>query len=333
MSQPESTQPESVKPAAEQVLDDTRDVVEQEQPERSMQMLDYPRRLLLVHAHPDDETINNGATMAKYAADGAHVTLVTCTLGEEGEVLTPGLEHLAADAEDGLGEHRISELATAMEALAVTDHRFLGGPGRYRDSGMMGVPSNDRPECFWRADVDDAAPQLVEIVREVRPQVLVTYDENGGYGHPDHIQTHRVALRAYELAADASYRPDLGAPWQIDKVYYCAFPRSLLKAGIDALRDAGDVSFSEWESIENADFVVDDDLVTTAVDATEHIDAKMAAMRAHATQIAVDGPFFALSNNLGQQVFGVEFYRLVHGQLGPRDGSDGREADLFAGVR
>jgi N-acetyl-1-D-myo-inositol-2-amino-2-deoxy-alpha-D-glucopyranoside deacetylase len=291
------------------------------------------RRLLLVHAHPDDETINNGATMAKYALDGAHVTLVTCTLGEEGEILTPGLEHLGADAEDLLGEHRIGELAAAMEALAVTDHRFLGGPGRYRDSGMMGVASNERPECFWRADVDEAAGHLVGIVRQVRPRVLVTYDENGGYGHPDHIQAHRVALRAYELAADASYRPELGAGWQIDKVYYCAFPRSLMKAGIEALRAAGDSSFSEWESIEDADFVVDDDLVTTAVDASEHIEAKMTAMRAHATQISVDGPFFALSNNLGQQVFGVEFYRLARGRIGPRDGADGRETDLFAGVR
>ena len=121
-------------------------------------MTDLPgRRLLLVHAHPDDESINNGATMAKYAAEGAHVTLVTCTLGEEGEVIPPDLAHLAPDRDDALGPHRIGELAAAMTELGVTDHRFLGGPGRYRDSGMMGLPQNDRPGGFWRADVDEAA--------------------------------------------------------------------------------------------------------------------------------------------------------------------------------
>src|SRR4051795_3302441 len=133
------------------------------------------RRMLLVHAHPDDETIGNGATMAKYAAEGAHVTLVTCTLGEEGEILVPALEHLAADKEDGLGEHRIGELADAMKALGVTDHRFLGGAGRWRDSGMMDTPANERPECFWRADLDEATRELVAVMREVRPQVVVTY--------------------------------------------------------------------------------------------------------------------------------------------------------------
>ena len=183
-------------------------MLEQADPEAvlSMDALDSPRRLLLVHAHPDDETINNGATMAQYVADGAHVTLVTCTLGEEGEVLVPELAHLAADKDDALGQQRINELATAMEALGVRDHRFLGGAGHYRDSGMMGLPTNDRPECFWQADVDEAADLLVAVIREVRPQVVVTYDENGGYGHPDHIQAHRVAMRAVERAADPSVR-------------------------------------------------------------------------------------------------------------------------------
>src|SRR3954452_25608709 len=148
------------------------------------------RRMLLVHAHPDDETIGTGATMAKYAAEGAHVTLITCTLGEEGEILVPSLTYLASDQEDGLGEHRIGELTDAMKALGVTDHRFLGGPGRWRDSGMMGEPSNDRPDSFWQADMDEATRELVAVVREVRPQVIVTYDENGAYGHPDHIRAH-----------------------------------------------------------------------------------------------------------------------------------------------
>src|SRR3954469_3378806 len=163
--------------------------------------------MLLVHAQPDDETIGSGATMAKYAAEGAHVTLVTCTLGEEGEILVPALVHLGADKEDRLGEHRIGELADAMKALGVEDHRFLGGAGRWRDSGMMGLETNNRPDSFWQADLDAATLELVRVMREVRPQVVITYDEDGNYGHPDHIQAHRVTVRAFDASGDASYHP------------------------------------------------------------------------------------------------------------------------------
>ena len=163
---------------------------------------DDGRRLLVVHAHPDDESIGTGATMAKYAAEGARVTLVTCTLGELGEIIPPSMAHLAADSEDRLGEYRIGELAAACAELGVTDHRFLGGAGRWRDSGMMGTEANDDPRCFWRADVNSAARALLDVIRDVRPQVLVTYDANGFYGHPDHIQAHRVACRAFQQAAD-----------------------------------------------------------------------------------------------------------------------------------
>src|SRR5215472_4602118 len=139
------------------------------------------RNVLFVHAHPDDESIETGATMAKYAADGAAVTLVTCTLGELGEVIPPDLAHLAWDRENRLGQHRIGELAAACAALGVTDHRFLGGHGRWHDSGMMGTPPNDWDGAFWRADVDEAASVLLEIISDVRPQVLITYDANGFY--------------------------------------------------------------------------------------------------------------------------------------------------------
>ncbi len=317
---------------AESVLSDAATAVDEAASFDAFDALDRARRLLLVHAHPDDETIGTGATMAKYAAEGALVTLVTCTLGEEGEILVPGLVHLAADASDGLGEHRIGELAAAMEALGVGDHRFLGGPGRFRDSGMMGTPQNDRPDTFWQADVDEAAGELVAVIREVRPQVLITYDERGGYGHPDHIQANRVATRAMELAADASYAPELGEIWRIAKLYHSAVPRSVLQAGIDHLRASGDSDFFGVESAEELPFGVDDSLITTEVDARDHLEAKVAAMRAHATQIAVDGPFFALSNNIGQKAFGVEHYVLVHGERGPTVGPNGWEDDLFAGV-
>ncbi|KOY59706.1 N-acetyl-1-D-myo-inositol-2-amino-2-deoxy-alpha-D-glucopyranoside deacetylase [Streptomyces sp. XY332] len=291
------------------------------------------RRLLLVHAHPDDESINNGVTMAKYAAEGAHVALVTCTLGEEGEVIPPGLAHLAPDRDDTLGAHRIGELAAAMAELGVTDHRFLGGPGRFRDSGMMGAEQNRRPGSFWSTDVDEAAGHLVEVIREVRPQVLITYDPDGGYGHPDHIQAHRVAMRGAELAAEATYRRDLGDPWEIGKIYWNRVPRSVVEEGFARLEAAGaKLPFPGLASPDDVPGVVADEKVTAEIGADEAlVAAKAAAMRAHATQIAVEGPFFALSNDLAQPLFGREYYELVAGRPGAPAGE--REHDLFAGVQ
>ncbi len=290
--------------------------------------------MLLVHAHPDDETIGSGATMARYAAEGVQVTLLTCTLGEHGEVLVPELEGLAAERGDQLGGYRIGELAAAMRCLGVRDHRFLGGPGRWRDSGMMGTPANDDPRAFWRCDRDaeafaEAVRQAAAVIREVRPQVLVTYDENGGYGHPDHIMAHRVAMAA---AGEAARAGGPGEPWAVHKIYWTAMPRSVLQRGIDALKDSGHETFFGVDSAEDLPFGNDDAEVTTAIDAKAYGAAKADAMRAHATQIAVDGPFFALSNNIGQPMLGIEYFRLVHGETaGERDG-DGRETDLFAGV-
>jgi N-acetyl-1-D-myo-inositol-2-amino-2-deoxy-alpha-D-glucopyranoside deacetylase len=285
------------------------------------------RRLLLVHAHPDDESIATGATMAKYAAEGAAVTLVTCTLGELGEVIPPDLAYLAADKDGGLGEYRIGELAAACAELGVTDHRFLGGAGRWRDSGMMGEPTNDDPRCFWRADVEEAAAALLDVVRDVRPQVIVSYDANGFYGHPDHIQAHRVAMRAFEKAGGL-----------VRKMYANTVPKSVLvgmvermRGGDPAERPAAGTGFTPVQSAGELPFGVPDEVVTTEVDATAYLDNKLNAMRAHATQITVDSPFYALSNNLGVRAFGVEYYILLAGERGPA-GSDGREADLFAGI-
>src|SRR5689334_19189653 len=172
--------------------------------------------------------MGTGATMAHYAAAGAHVTLITCTLGEEGEIHRPELAGLAAGAADQLGGYRIAELEEACRRLGVTDHRFLGGAGRYRDSGMMGTPQNEHPRAFWGADLDEAAASLVEVIRETRPQVAVTYDPNGFYGHPDHIQAHRVTMRAVELAATEGIGPS--------KVYWTAGLRSALSAGMEDVR-------------------------------------------------------------------------------------------------
>jgi N-acetyl-1-D-myo-inositol-2-amino-2-deoxy-alpha-D-glucopyranoside deacetylase len=245
------------------------------------------RRLLLVHAHPDDESIGTGATIAKYAAEGVQVTLVTCTLGELGEIIPPSLAYLAEGDGARLGEYRIGELAAACAALGVTDQRFLGGPGRWRDSGMMGTTGNDDPRCFWQADIEQAADALLDVIREVRPQVLVTYDADGYYGHPDHIQAHRVAWRAFTLAGD------LG----LTRFYATAAPEG--------------------------------GKVTTEIDATRYLGQKVAAMRAHATQITVSPPYYSLSNNIRQHLSGVEYYTQLAGPPVPAE----RETDLFGTER
>lgn len=290
------------------------------------------RRILLVHAHPDDESITTGATMAKYVSEGAKVTLVTCTLGEEGEILVPGLAHLASDKDDKLGEHRITELAAAMEKLGVTDWRILGGAGAFRDSGMIGTPPNERKDNFWQADLLEATRHLVKIIREVKPQVLVTYDDFGGYGHPDHIKAHRVATYAVDLAAVPSFALDLGEPWEVQKVYWTAFPKSVIKAGIEELKAKGDTSDFAAQDPDNIPFACDDALVTSSIDAGDFADAKFAALAAHETQISTDDSFFALSNNLGNRVMGVEYYRIAKGKVSGPFNELGHEIDLFNGV-
>jgi len=302
------------------------------------------QRLLLVHAHPDDETIATGATMAKYVAEGRGVTLVTCTAGEMGEILVPELEHLAADREDRLGEHRRGEIADAMRELGAgsdrqVDHRWLGGFGTYRDSGMQwhadgyAIPGDTIHEnAFWHADLTEAANHLVAIIREVRPQVLVTYDEFGNYGHPDHIQAHRVAMYAAQLAAVPSYKRELGEPWEIAKIYWSAMPESRMREGLRALRDAGDTtSFDGIDPDGPLPMTTPDDQLSAVVEATDYVERKMAALRAYPTQVTLDGPFFALSNNLGNEVWGYEHFRIAKGMRGPV-GPGGLETDLFAGL-
>jgi len=278
-------------------------------------------RVLLVHAHPDDETINNGATMALYAELGATVTLVTCTRGEEGDILVPELAHLTSGSEDKLGEHRINELAEAMKELGVSDHRFLAeGKKIYRDSGMMGTEPNNRPDVFWQADLEEATKYLVSIIDDVKPHILITYDEIGGYGHPDHIQAHRIAM----LAADNS-------SWQIQKIYWNTMPKSVLAESMAKMKELGSDFFGA-ENVDDLPFAKDDKFVTSLIDGNSQVEKKMAAMKAHVTQISTDGPFFALSDNLGLQVWGDEYYTLVRGEKAEPFDQNGRERDLFAGV-
>jgi N-acetyl-1-D-myo-inositol-2-amino-2-deoxy-alpha-D-glucopyranoside deacetylase len=319
------------------------------------------RRLLLVHAHPDDETLGNGATMARYAAEGHAVTLLTCTRGEEGLVLVPQLAHLAADRDDALGIHRERELAAAMAALGVRDHRFLDTvalPGdsdsgaatgtdaavdgergvavHYRDSGMAWDEAHRAvasprtgPSAFARAHVDDAAARVAAVVREVRPHVLVTYDPGGGYGHPDHVQAHRVAMRGCELAASPG--PG-GEPWQVPKVYWNALPEGLIRAALKEFAARGEAPRGWDPDGELPPMVMPDELVTTTVDATAFVDRKRQALLAHATQVLVEGETVLVGDGARQPIVGVEFYRLVRGAPAGPAGPDGREQDLFAGL-
>jgi N-acetyl-1-D-myo-inositol-2-amino-2-deoxy-alpha-D-glucopyranoside deacetylase len=302
------------------------------------------RRMLLVHAHPDDETLGNGATMAKYAAEGAHVTLLTCTRGEEGLVLVRELEHLAAHREDRLGEHREDELAAAMAELGVADHRFLDavalpdddGRASYRDSGMAwderhrAVPAPDTgPHAFSRVDVDVASARVAAVIRELRPHVLLTYEPGGGYGHPDHVQAHRSAVRGAELAADDG--PG-GPGWRIPKIYWNALPEGLVREALRRLAGSEGAPPGWDPDGPLPTMMIPDELVTTAVDATPYLDRKIAALKAHATQVVVEGETVLVGDGVRQPIAGVEFYRLVQGTPGePRD-ADGRETDLFAGL-
>jgi N-acetyl-1-D-myo-inositol-2-amino-2-deoxy-alpha-D-glucopyranoside deacetylase len=291
-----------------------------------------------VHAHPDDETLGTGVTMAKYAAEGAKVTLVTCTLGEEGEVLVDSLGHLAATDEDRLGEHRIGELDGAMEALGVSDYLRLGGDGHYRDSGMLWdenglatVRGELRDGIFWSADLLEAADLLVPIIRDRRPQVLICYDEFGGYGHPDHVQAHRVAMYAYLLAGVASYRPDLGEAWQVERVLWSAMSETRMRQRIKQLREAGDTE--TWKDFENANegrsLFASDEAIVVEIDGEDYVDRKYAAMKAHATQIKLDDPFFTIGGAFGSDVWAREHFRLAAGKPFP---GTGWADDLFTGL-
>jgi N-acetyl-1-D-myo-inositol-2-amino-2-deoxy-alpha-D-glucopyranoside deacetylase len=312
------------------------------------------RRLLLVHAHPDDESIGNGATMARYASEGVGVTLVTCTRGEQGEVIGPELAHLIGSG-DGLGDHRVGELARAMAELGVTDHRFLGdaaSPGAvasqalepvYRDSGMAYdqagrvVPAlRPPPGAFALADPEVAAQRLAGVIRDVRPHVVITYEPGGGYGHPDHVRTHLVTMRALDLAAlDDLPVLDDRVGWSVPKVYWSVMPRSLVRATLEAIAAAEGPDYRGPDPAGRLPSeVVEDSQVSTVIDATAFTAVKVAALRAHETQISVsdDGAFFALSNGVRRPVMGLEFYRLVRGEpAGDRDDL-GRETDLFAGL-
>lgn len=277
-------------------------------------------RLLFVHAHPDDETLTTGATIAHYVACGAQVHVITCTLGEEGEVIGDEWAQLAVDRADQLGGYRIGELTAALAELGVDRPRFLGGAGRWRDSGMDGTPARQQ-QRFVDGDFAEQTATLAAAIDELRPHVVVTYDPNGGYGHPDHIHAHRVTTAA--VAAST---------WQVPKLYWTVTSSSALAA---ALASMGAVP-EEWIRVSADDlplFGYSDEAIDAALDLTAHESARVAALRAHRTQVSVspDGRSFALSNNVALPVDPTEYYVLAAGSAGARD-ERGWETDLLSGL-
>jgi N-acetyl-1-D-myo-inositol-2-amino-2-deoxy-alpha-D-glucopyranoside deacetylase len=285
-------------------------------------------RLLFVHAHPDDETLTTGATIAHYAARGADVRVLTCTLGEEGEVIGSQWAQLAVDAADQLGGYRIGELTSALSELGVDQPRYLGGAGHWRDSGMEGSPARHR-QRFADADMDEAVGELVAVLRDFRPHVVVTYDPNGGYGHPDHIQAHRVTTAAVTASAGDGHP---GEPWQVPKFYWTVMDGESMA---EALASLDGIELPEnWIRIPATALPFDlGHRIDAIIDAQDSLPAKVAAMRAHQTQVTVEpsGRVFALSNNIALPISATEHYVLVDGTAGERD-DRGVETDLLSGI-
>lgn len=287
-------------------------------------------RLLFVHAHPDDETLGTGATIAHYAALGAQVQVVTCTLGEEGEIIGDRWARLAVDHADQLGGYRIAELTAALDALGVGGPVYLGGAGRWRDSGMSGTAARTR-QRFIDADDEDTVGALVAIIRDLRPHVVVTYDPNGGYGHPDHVHAHRVTTAAV-AAAGAGEFP--GEPWPVPKFYWSVAAVSAFTAGLNALSREDLRPGWTLPQGEQFDFGYADENIDAVIEpAPAAIAAKVAAIAAHATQVTVGptGRACALSNNMALPIMGPEHYVLAAGAAGQRD-ERGWETDLLAGL-
>lgn len=285
-----------------------------------------PLTLMVVHAHPDDEVIGTGGTLARYRGEGVRTVLVTATLGEEGEIVDPELN--TPEIKARLSEIRREELNQAIAILGVSDLEILG----YRDSGMAGTPSNQHPECFNTADPDEATERLVRLVRAYRPQVLISYNESGGYGHPDHIACHRATVAAFDAAGDAARYAAAGPPWSPLKLYSINAPRSLRHRAWEQMRARGLRSPLDNPDFDITRFTVPDELITTAIDVRPFMARKLDALRVHHTQIAPDSPFLSIPDDIAQDAFGSEYFIRMASRV-PLPPTDGYEDDLFAGIR
>ena len=274
--------------------------------------------LMAVHAHPDDEAIGTGGVLARYADEGLRTVLVTCTGGEVGEISDTTLA-----TPETLAEVRRKELERACAILRVGRLHLLG----YRDSGMMGTPDNAHPASFYQASLEEATARLVSLVRRERPQVLVTYDERGFYGHPDHIRANQITVAAFDAAGDPARWPEAGVPWRPEKLYYTAVARSAIRNLGRVLNEAGiEAPFGDGREPEIG---IADELITTQVDVSAQVERKRQALMAHATQMGPEVFFAKMPPAVFYRIFGRESFQLVRG----RSGASGMEDDLFAGLR
>lgn len=283
-------------------------------------------RLMAVHAHPDDESSKGAASMARYIAEGHDVMVVTCTDGGAGSILNPAMDK--PDVLENIIEVRREEMANAAKILGI-QHRWLG----FKDSGLPeGDPLPPLPEgCFALVPLEESVPSLVEAIRDFRPHVVVTYDENGGYPHPDHIRTHEISMAALDAAADPSYEPSLGEAWETQKVYYGhGFSRAKILAFHEAMEARGMESpYTEWLANWSTDRPDVMDRVTTRVECADYFDVRDEALKAHATQIDPTSRWFGIPMELQREIWPTEEYELVRSQVD----STLPENDLFAGVK
>jgi mycothiol S-conjugate amidase len=282
-------------------------------------------RLMAVHAHPDDESSKGAATTAKYAAEGARVMVVTVTGGERGDILNPAMD--LPEVHGRIHEVRRDEMARAAEILGV-EHRWLG----FVDSGLPeGDPLPPLPEgCFALVPLEGPTEALVRLIREFRPHVLTTYDENGGYPHPDHIRTHQVSMAAYEAAGDYMLFPDAGEPWSVSKLYYNhGFLRKRMQLIQDEFAKHGmHGPFDKWLKHFDPELDVFANRVTTRIEASRYFEQRDDALRAHATQIDPNGDFFAAPIEWQQRLWPTEEYELARSRVPVKLPED----DLFAGI-
>ncbi len=280
------------------------------------------RCLLTVHAHPDDESSKGAGTVARYSASGVRTVLVCCTDGAAGEILNPAMDR--AEIKDQLPAVRAEELRRAAQIIGYSEVVHLG----YKDSGMPGTRCNDDPECFARADLDEAVERLVAVIRRTRPQVVVTYgDDQQGYPHPDHLRVHEISVPAFHRSGDPSAYPDAGPPWQPHKLYYTAWSRARMVAMHDKFLELGlDSPFDEnWFSRPSQDH-----RITTRIDVSGFMDVRREALLAHATQIDPESPFwFGLPPEEARTVYPFEEYVLARTLI--PGAVEGVEDDLFAG--
>lgn len=280
-------------------------------------------RVLAVYAHPDDESFMGGGTLAESAARGFQVTLVCATRGEVGEISDPSLA-----TRDTLPKVREAELRASSVALGIGEPRFLG----YRDSGMDGTPENDDPRCLYQASSDEVTYRLVALMRELKPHVVITFEPNGVYGHPDHIAISRYTTAAYDACSDPAVFPDAGPAWQPQCLFYSALPRSFFAKVRNLLKRAG-IDTSEFDSNLNVEqWPFDDDQITHSVDVTPHIDAKWRSLKAHRTQFGTENFITRMPRKILHEIMQHEFFMQARPALTlPKDTP--RLTNLFEGLR